>query len=136
MPPIAHSMGKVMRFSTSRGESASTGVLIWTWTFVMSGTASIGRRPKLYRPRPAIPRVTSSTIHRWRIENERMRSMAASVRVAGFGLLKLGLQNEAAADHVALAGCEPRKDLVPLFVGGADRHRAREKAMVVLDEDT
>jgi hypothetical protein len=47
IPPMAHSIGKVIRRSTSTGESAFTGVLIWTWTLVISGTASIGRRPKL-----------------------------------------------------------------------------------------
>jgi len=36
------SIGYVTRCSVSRGEYPAACVLIWTWTFVMSGTASIG----------------------------------------------------------------------------------------------
>ena len=44
MPASAVSIGNVTCFSTSTGEKAGQTVLICTWLFVMSGTASIGSR--------------------------------------------------------------------------------------------
>ena len=41
-PIIARSSGIVTRCSIKAGDSAGTGVLTWTCTPVMSGTASIG----------------------------------------------------------------------------------------------
>ena len=43
IPDIARSTGTVTYCSTSTGDSAGAAVITWTWTFVMSGTASIGR---------------------------------------------------------------------------------------------
>ena len=43
MPASATSIGNVTCFSISRGDSAGAKALTWTWTLVMSGTASIGR---------------------------------------------------------------------------------------------
>ena len=42
MPAIAVSTGKLTYCSTSTGPSAGAAVITWTWTFVTSGTASIG----------------------------------------------------------------------------------------------
>ena len=42
-PPIACSMGNVIWRSASSGESEGETVLIWTWTGVVSGKASISR---------------------------------------------------------------------------------------------
>jgi len=41
------STGKVMRCSASSGEYPGAPVLIWTWTLVMSGVASMDSRVKL-----------------------------------------------------------------------------------------
>ena len=63
MPFIAFSTGIVMNCSTSSGPSAGALVSAMTWTLVMSGTASIGRRSREYAPeamRPTRARITNS----------------------------------------------------------------------------
>ena len=50
IPASPVSMGKVTCVSTCEGESAGALVLICTCVFVMSGTASIGRRKRFMAP--------------------------------------------------------------------------------------
>ena len=64
MPASAVSTGKVTCFSMSVGERAGASVLICTWLFVMSGTASIGSRVSDQTPKAAAINVTSTTNHR------------------------------------------------------------------------
>ena len=71
---MAVSIGKVMRCSASRGEKPGASVLICTWTFVMSGVASIGRRWKLQTPTIEETITSARTIHRKRIDSAMMRS--------------------------------------------------------------
>lgn len=68
-PCITVSMGKVICFSISSAASAETLVLICTWAFVMSGTASIGNRSADQTPADARAMIPSSTNMRWRREN-------------------------------------------------------------------
>jgi hypothetical protein len=82
---MAVSIGKVIRCSTSSGEYPGAFVLIWTWTFVMSGTASIGRRIKFHTPSPAISSTPIITSHRWRTENKRMASIIGRLQSADWG---------------------------------------------------
>src|SRR5437867_6658506 len=49
-PASSVSRGNVTSFSISSGASAGTSVFTWTWTLVMSGTASIGSRAADHRP--------------------------------------------------------------------------------------
>lgn len=74
MPLIAVSIGNVIRCSTSTGDRADTAVLICTWTFVMSGIASIGKRPKFTTPSRITARTPRTTSPRWAMENRIRRS--------------------------------------------------------------
>ena len=69
-PASSVSMGKVTSFSISSGASAGTSVLTCTWTLVMSGTASTGRRMADQRPTPIRIRVANRT---------RVRCLSAAV---------------------------------------------------------
>src|SRR5581483_3953844 len=60
-PTIEDSMGKVMRCSISRGERPVILVFTCTWTLVISGTASMGRREKFNSPSAAMPTVRKTT---------------------------------------------------------------------------
>src|ERR1700680_76954 len=75
VPASATSTGNVTCFSTSRGESAGAKALICTWTFVMSGTASIGRTLIAQAPDIAAATVNSTTYQRWRTEKARIHSI-------------------------------------------------------------
>jgi hypothetical protein len=61
--------GNVTCFSTSTGESSGTTVLIWTWLFVMSGTASIGSFASENPPITAATSVNRTTNFRRSIES-------------------------------------------------------------------
>src|SRR6266581_8409569 len=71
VPASAVSIGNVTCFSISMGESAGAMALIWTWTLVTSGTASIGSLVRDQAPEIAAARVASTTNHRRRTENAR-----------------------------------------------------------------
>src|SRR6185295_18647002 len=73
-PCISVSMGKVICFSISSAASAAMEVLICTWTFVMSGTASMGSRDADQTPAATTPMTPSSTKMRWRSEKSNMRA--------------------------------------------------------------
>src|SRR5205823_6056516 len=69
MPVSAVSIGNVTCFSISMGENAGAMALIWTWTLVTSGTASIGNIVRDQAPEIATARVASTTSQRRRTEN-------------------------------------------------------------------
>src|SRR5882724_13311519 len=71
VPASAVSIGKVTCFSISTGESAGAMALIWTWTLVTSGTASIGSLVNDQTPEIAAARVKSRINQRRRTENAR-----------------------------------------------------------------
>src|SRR6266700_1771965 len=64
VPASAISIGNVTCFSISMGDSAGAMALIWTWTLVTSGTASIGSLVRDQAPDIAAARVTSRTSQR------------------------------------------------------------------------
>jgi hypothetical protein len=59
--------------------------LTCTWTFVTSGTASIGSLVSDQKPDMATARVTSRTSHLRRTEKSTILSIIVSVLVAGLG---------------------------------------------------
>src|SRR5262249_7780525 len=75
VPASAVSIGNVTCFSISTGDSAGAMALIWTWTLVTSGTASIGNFVKDQAPEIAAASVKSTTNQRRRTENARMCSI-------------------------------------------------------------
>src|SRR6266851_1375625 len=75
VPARATSMGKVTCFSTSRGDSAGAKALTWTWTLVISGTASIGRTVAAQAPDIAAATVNNNTYQRRRTEKARIHSI-------------------------------------------------------------
>src|ERR1700747_1956800 len=77
VPASAVSIGNVTCFSISTGESAGARALIWTWTLVTSGTASIGSLVRDHAPDSAA--ATSTTSHRRRTDAARMYSIIPSV---------------------------------------------------------
>src|SRR5215210_9202572 len=72
IPASAVSIGNVTCFSISIGDSAGATALIWTWTLVTSGTASIGSRASDHNPDAAAATTTSSISHRRRTETSRI----------------------------------------------------------------
>jgi hypothetical protein len=64
IPASATSSGKVTCFSISNGDRAGANALIWTWTLVMSGTASIGNLVSDHAPDTTAPSVQSRTSQR------------------------------------------------------------------------
>src|SRR6266851_2006739 len=66
IPPSERSTGKVTYCSTSNGERAGAGVMICTWTFVTSGTASMGSFAAAIAPATARSPVPTSTRRRLR----------------------------------------------------------------------
>src|SRR5580704_10204804 len=71
VPASATSIGNVTCFSTSRGDSAGAKALTWTWTLVISGTASIGSTVNAQAPDITAAIVNSSTYQRRRTEKAR-----------------------------------------------------------------
>ena len=112
---MAVSTGKVIRCSASSGEKPGASVLIWTWTLVMSGVASIGRRWKLQTPTAADTATSASTIQRSRIEAAMMRSsmVAPLVVVARAGHFDVRADEEGAVGDVFGAWLEAGQDFGP-----------------------
>src|SRR6185503_993232 len=111
-PAMAVSIGNVTCRSISSGGSPSTTVFTWTCTFVMSGTASIGRRARFRAPNTATATVPTAIQPRWRIENRRIRSRD----VWGFGrggsvLMTPRLILELCFDEERVPGDDPRAAL-------------------------
>src|SRR5262249_26764397 len=79
VPASAASIGNVTCFSISMGESAGAMALIWTWTLVTSGTASIGNIERDHAPEIAAARVAITTSQRRRTENARICSISVLV---------------------------------------------------------
>src|ERR1700709_972012 len=99
-PASAVSIGKVICFSISAGDSAGADVLICTCLLVMSGTASIGSMVSAQKPSIMTMALRPMTAQRRRIERSRIPSIMTVLRI---GLLKLGLQREAVGDSDGLA---------------------------------
>src|SRR6185436_16694388 len=126
----------------SSGGRPSTGQLIWTWTFVMSGTASIGSRLRLNTPNTASAAVTTTTDHRWITEKRSTRSRSvcacgrlASVLMAARFLLELGLEPERTLGHDARARLEAGEDLGRRSVAAADAHELHLESRRIGAED-
>src|SRR3546814_17484451 len=110
-----------MRCSSSSGGYPGASVWTCTWTFVMSGTALIGRRPEFQMPSPVVPSTRSRTSQRCAIAARMIRSSmgASSVVVAGAGFFDVGLDQEALLGHVVRAWLESPEHLDPLAVASA-----------------
>src|SRR3954454_24752956 len=89
-----------------------------TCTFVMSGTASIGKRVKLHAPSAATRSVASMTRPRRAIAAFRIRSITVAllVVVRGAGLFDIRLDDVTVLGHVACAGIVAAKNLYPFAV--------------------
>src|SRR5882757_10084039 len=92
-PASAVSIGKVICFSISAGDSAGAVVLIWTCLLVMSGTASIGSLVSATAPSSIRMAASVTTTQRRWIARPMMRSIMTVLRLV---LLELGLQGEGA----------------------------------------
>src|SRR5262245_18030773 len=114
-PASAVSIGKVICFSISTGESAGAMVLICTCLLVMSGTASIGSRVSANAPRPATMMPMTTTTQRRRMAKSMIPSIM-SVLVLRFAFFQLGLQRECVRQRIGLAGLEPADDLDVVIV--------------------
>src|SRR5690606_37096002 len=95
---------------------------------VMSGVASIGSRVKLQIPTPISPRVSTSIIHRCRIENRTIRSSRPGWRAAASVVMRRALLADVRLDQVALrdddflALAQAREDLHLRGIAGAEFH--------------
>src|SRR5713101_5404411 len=127
VPASAVSSGNVTCFSISIGESAGAMALIWTWTLVMSGTASIGSLVRDQAPEIAAARVKSRTSQRRRIENARIRSMIPLVLDLPFEELRL--EPKAVGGGNDLAALQARGDFRASIVAATDDHRALVEAI-------
>src|SRR3954449_6756917 len=114
---MAVSTGKVMRCSVSSGEYPGARVLIWTWTLVMSGTASIGRRWKFQAPKATAPSASKRTSQRCCSETAMRRSI-----MLGLALAHLRLHDEAVFRDVMLSGRKAGPDLDMARIGIAKLH--------------
>src|SRR4051812_3649294 len=122
VPASVVSIGNVTCFSISTGESDGARALIWTWTLVTSGTASIGSLVRDHAPDSAAASVTSRTNHRRRTEAARTYSIIPSV--LGGRLEELCLEQKRVGDRNGLAGFQTRQHLSQAVVAPADHHRA------------
>src|SRR6266853_1816078 len=121
MPASATSMGKVTCFSISKGDRAGAKALIWTWTLVISGTASIGSLVSDHAPHAAAATVKSRTSHRFRTEKARTRSIIAR-SILGQRFQQLGLEQECIAHGNHLARAKPRHHLDDAVVALTEDH--------------
>src|SRR3546814_4658490 len=117
---MAVSIGKVTRCSASSGEKPAASLLICTWTLVMSGVASIGRRWNDQTPIAQSSATTLSTAQRKRIALATRRSRSAgragltiSVVMAGPRLLDVGADQEGAIGHIFGAGFKAAQHFGP-----------------------
>src|SRR5712691_7164931 len=110
MPASATSIGKVTCFSISKGDKAGAKALIWTWTLVMSGTASIGSLVSDHTPDTAAANVSSRTSQRLRTDQARMRSIIAR-SILGQRFQELCFEQERIGYCDDLAGAEPGQHL-------------------------
>src|SRR4051812_32769634 len=137
MPDIARSTGTVTYCSTSIGESAGAGVMICTWTLVMSGTASMGRSTAERTPTMIRRAVARRTIARWRSDQATMRPRKiTSLLLAEGALQDRALEREDAVDNHLLAGAQAAQDFDATAGGAAHRDRVSlEVAVGLADED-
>src|SRR5690606_31891316 len=94
-PLIERSTGTVTKRSTSSGPSAGAFVRICTWTFVMSGTASIGSVRAALSPSATTTAVSTSTRNRLRRDHWTMCCNMSVVLVCEGGAFELGLERQA-----------------------------------------
>src|ERR1700686_1645689 len=121
VPASATSIGNVTCFSTSRGDSAGAKALTWTWTLVISGTASMGRTVKAQAPDRAAAIVNSSTCQRRRTEKARTHSIIAS-SILGQALEEFGLERESVRDRNRFAAANAGQDLADAAVALSQRY--------------
>src|SRR5215468_10088189 len=103
-PASAVSIGKVICFSISTGDSAGAIVLICTCLLVMSGTASIGSLVSAKAPMAAAIAPSVTTTQRRRMAKSMMASIMSVLVLGGVGLFQLGPQCEGVGDGDGLAG--------------------------------
>src|SRR3546814_3001866 len=116
---MAVSTGKVTRCSASSGEKPAASLLICTWTLVMSGVASIGRRWKLQAPIAQSSATAARMAQRNWIAAAMMRSSSAgrsgngtaSMVMAGSRLLDIAADPEGAIGQIVGAGVASDQDL-------------------------
>ena len=144
-PAIASSTGRVICRSTSTGDSAGAFVLIWTWTFVTSGMASMGSRSADQIPDADEQTGQRQDQHSLREDEGQEAGQhgtpAQSVRmaVADLRALELALEEKGAGDDHALAGLQTLRHFDDVAVAGAQLHRAPREGRALrqrrLDED-
>src|SRR5262245_27367600 len=112
IPDMARSTGTLTYCSTSIGDSAGAGVITWTCTLVMSGTASIGSSTAECTPMITSNTVSSSTTARWRSDQATTPDRNfTSVLLAERALEDGALEREHAVDDDLLAGAQAAQDL-------------------------
>src|ERR1700712_4346237 len=123
-PASAVSIGKVICFSISTGESGGAIVLICTCLLVTSGTASMGSFVSAKAPRHATKRPSTRTTQRRRMAISMITSIM-SVLVLRFAFLQFRLQNESIGDRVYLAGFKAAddRDILVILLARTDRPR-------------
>src|SRR3954452_23583717 len=112
VPAIARSTGTVTYCSTSTGESAGAAVMTCTWTFVTSGTASIGSSSAARTPATTRSRDAMITIARWRRDQATTWVRSCTSLLLAEGALEDGaLQGEDPLDHDLFALAQATQDL-------------------------
>src|SRR5882757_2802083 len=106
-PASAVSIGKVICFSISVGDSAGAVVLICTCLLVISGTASIGSPVSAKPPSTTTVALIATTTQRRAMERPMIRSIIAVLRVA---LFQLRLQREGIDDGDGFPGGKAADD--------------------------
>src|SRR5262245_51638617 len=109
-PASAVSIGKVICFSISAGDSAGAMVLICTCLLVMSGTASIGSFVSANAPYAATMTLATTTTQRRRMAKSMIAS-TMSVLVLRLAFFQLGSQRESVGDRIDFARCKAAHDL-------------------------
>src|SRR5215203_2263382 len=111
IPDIARSTGTVTYCSTSTGDSAGAAVMIWTCTFVMSGTASMGRTSADRTPTSTSNPVATRTMARCESDQATIQLRRTTSVLLAEGVLEdRALERERAVDNDLLAGPEPTQD--------------------------
>src|SRR5262245_16873124 len=113
IPAMARSTAVLTYCSTSTGDSAGATVMIWTWTFVTSGTASIGSSIAERTPTNTSSAAPTRTIARCRSDQPTIRvRIHTSLLLAAEGALQdRALQREDAVDNDLLAGAQAAENL-------------------------
>src|SRR5262249_47200275 len=133
-PDSAVSIGNVICFSISAGDSAGAKVLICTCLLVMSGTASIGSLVSAKAPRHAAMAASTTTTQRRRMEKSMTHAIMSVLTFRSLGLFQFGLQREGVGDGIGLAGRKAADDLDIVIVLAAGLHQPCCKTVLVAHE--